>query len=145
MTYDPYADWVPPKADDGEPEISIERWKFDALLRGAFNRSMQQISEMARADDGVGASALPEEAKPPPLAADAEEPEPMPNAAIDPDLMEIIEAKLDELATRMDALERRKAAESALLALEDEIERMYPASNDDDDDDDAMMLKPRRH
>jgi hypothetical protein len=37
----------------------------------------------------------------------------------------------------MDRLERRKAAEEALLALEDEIEKMYPASKGDDDD---MML-----
>ena len=139
MTYDPNMDWVAPKADDGDPEISIEKWKFDALLRGAFNRSMQQISDMARADDVAGkASALPPEDKPPPLAADAEE---LP--AIDPDVLDAIESKIDELATRMDRLERRKAAADALLALEDEIERMYPASDDDDDDD--MALKPRRH
>ena len=37
------------------------------------------------------------------LAAD-EEPEP----AIDPDLLEMVEAKLDEFAVRMDKLERRK-------------------------------------
>jgi hypothetical protein len=71
------------------------------------------------------------------LTAD-EEPEPV----IDPDVLDAIESKIDELAARMDGLERRKAAEDALLALEDEIERMYPASNDDDDD---MVLNPRRH
>ena len=42
----------------------------------------------------------------------------------------------------MDKLERRKAAEDALLAIEDEIEKMYPASDDDDED---MTLQPRRH
>jgi hypothetical protein len=38
----------------------------------------------------------------------------------DPDVLDAIESKLDELAGRMDRLERRKAAEQALLALEDE-------------------------
>jgi hypothetical protein len=81
-----------------------------------------------RADDGVGASALAEEDKAPRLAADDEEPEPV----IDPDLLDAIESRLDELAGRMDRLERTKRAEQALLALEDEIERRYPPSNDDD-------------
>ena len=87
-----------------------------------------------------GPPLLAEEGKPPPLAADDAEDEP---PAIDPDLLDAIESKLDGLAGRMDRLERTKRAEQALLALEDEIERRYPPSNDDDDDD--MALKPRRH
>ena len=88
-------------------------------------------TEMIRADSAaVGASALAEEDKPPRLAAD-EEPEP----AIDPDLMEMIEAKIDELAGRMDRLERMKRAEQALLDLEDRIEAELPPDTDDGDDD----------
>lgn len=140
--YDANTDWVAPKADDGDPEINIARWKFDALLRGAFNRSMQQISEMARADDAdsAGASELGYETKPPPLAADAEEPSP-----VDPEWIEAIDKAVDALTARVGALEKRRAAEAALTALEDEIERMLPQSKDDDEDDDvfARDLKPK--
>ena len=69
-----------------------------------------------------------DERKPPPLAAADVEDEP----AIDPDLLDAIESKLDELAGRMDRLERVKRAEQALLDLEDRIEAELPPSNDDD-------------
>jgi hypothetical protein len=122
---------------------SLPRWKARALALGEIQSVVNALhgDVTIRADyDAAGAGALGDRDKPPPLAADAEEPEP----AIDPDVLDAIDQKINELAGRMERLERRKAAEEALLALEDEIERMYPASNDDDDDDD-MTLKPRRH
>jgi hypothetical protein len=118
----------------------LPRWKARALALGEIQAVVNALhgDVTIRADSAaVGASALGEPDKPPRLTAD-EEPEPV----IDPDVLDAIESKIDELAARMDGLERRKAAEDALLALEDEIERMYPASNDDDDD---MVLNPRRH
>ena len=148
MTY-PHEDWVPPPppiAEDMEEVMtswgSLPRWKARALALGEIQAVVNELhgGVTIRNDSAAtAASALGYETKPPPLAADAEEPEP----AIDPDLLEMVEAKLDELAVRMDRLERRKA-EDALLALEDEIEKMYPASSADDDDED-MTLKPRRH
>jgi hypothetical protein len=113
-------------------------------IRRAAARRVQSFNATdirdGRADDAAGtASALPPEALPPRLAADEQTP------SIDPDLLDAIDAKIEELTERMGQLERRKAAEDALLALENEIERMYPASNDDDDDDDDMTAKPRRH
>ena len=138
--YDANTDWVAPKADDGEPEISLERWKFDALLRGAFNRSMQQISDMARADDAdsAGASELGYETKPPPSAADAEEPSP-----VDPEWIEAIDKAVDALTVRVGKLEKRRAADAALDALETEIEQMYPSKDDDAADVFARDLKPK--
>ena len=53
---------------------------------------------------------------------------------IDPEVMKMIEDRIDDLTARMDALERRRAAEAALEALEDEIERMYPPKDGDDGD-----------
>ena len=94
-------------------------------------------NDRTRADDGVGASALGEETKPPRLAAD-EEPEPV----IDPEVLSAIEQKIEELATRLDAYERTKRAEQALLDLEERIEAELPP---DTDDDMIMTLKPRRH
>jgi hypothetical protein len=123
-------DWVPPARDNGEPEMSLPRWQFDALLRGAFNRSMQTLAETARNDDAPGASALPEEQKPPTLAADAEPVTP----TIDAETMRMIEDRIEELTARLDRYERRMAAEAALDALETEIEKMYPPSPDDDGD-----------
>jgi hypothetical protein len=90
------------------------------------------LNAATRNDSAVGASALSEDQKPPPpLAADAEPAKP----TIDPEVMKMIEDRIDELTARMDALERRRAAEAALEALEDEIERMYPPKEGDDDDD----------
>jgi hypothetical protein len=86
---------------------------------------------ISRADDAAHASGLGSEDKPPPLAADAEEP---PKPAIDPEVMKMIEDRIDDLTARMDALERRRAAEAALEALEDEIERLSPPSKDYDGD-----------
>ena len=119
----------------------MPRWKARALALGEIQAVVNALhgDVTTRADSvAAGAYELGYETKPPPLAADAEDEPP----AIDPDVLDAIESKLDELATRMDRLERRKAAEDALLALEDETERMYPASADDDED---MTLNPRRH
>jgi hypothetical protein len=91
------------------------------------------LDAAARNDDAPGASALGEDDKPPRLAADLEEPSASPEPAIDPEVMKMIEDRIDELTARMDALERRRAAEEALEALEDEIERLHPPKAGDDD------------
>jgi hypothetical protein len=126
--YDPCADWVPPAKvymDEivvRDPELgTVPFWK--SLL---WNTAKAR-SEMIRNDSAVGASALGQEDKPPRLAADEQSPPP----AIDPDLMQAIEDRIADLTARMDRYERRMAAESALLALEDEIERLSPPSDDD--------------
>jgi hypothetical protein len=145
MSWNPTDDYRPPPppiAADMEEVMtswgSLPRWKARALALGEIQAVVNALhGDVTTCADAVGASALAEEDKPPRLAADEEPP------AIDPDVLDAIESKIDELATRMDRLERAKRAEEALLALEDEIERRYPASDDDDDDD--MTLKPRRH
>jgi hypothetical protein len=147
MSWNPNDDYRPPPlplaADMEDVQTTwgiLPRWKARALALGEIQAVVNELrgGVTTRADSAhVGASSLTEEDKPPPLAADAEEPEPV----IDPDVLDAIESKLDELAVRMDRLERRKAAEDALLALEDEIEKMYPAS----DDDDMTLNKSRRH
>jgi hypothetical protein len=75
----------------------------------------------------VGASSLAEEAKPPRLAADEE---PIPS-----EVLSVIEQKVEELSIRLDNYERTKAAEQALLDLEDRIEAQLPPDTDDDGDD----------
>jgi hypothetical protein len=83
-------------------------------------------TEMIRADSAAtGASALAEEDKPPRLAADEE---PIPS-----EVLSAIERKITELATRLDAYERTKRAEQALLDLEDRIEAELPPDTGDDD------------
>jgi hypothetical protein len=132
MVYDPNDDWVPPKPvymDDiivRDPELgNVPFWK--SLL---WNTARAR-TEMARADS-VGTSALGEEEKPPPLVADAGEPLRQP---IPPEVLDAIYAKIDELNARLDAFERVKEAENALLELERRIEAETPPSEDDDDDD----------
>lgn len=147
MSWNPNDDYRPPPlplaADMEDVQTAwgiLPRWKARALALGEIQTVVNELhgGVTTRNDAvGVGASALTEDDKPPRLAADEEPP------AIDPDVLDLIDAKLEELAVRMDRLERTKRAEDALLALEGEIERMYPASDDDDDED--MTLKPRRH
>jgi hypothetical protein len=128
---------LPPIAEDMEDVQTswgiLPRWKARALalaeIQTVVNAMTRDDDAMVRNDSAVGASALGEPDKPPLVAAAAEEP---PSPAIDPDILAMVEAKIDELTQRMDALERRRAAEAALLALEDEIERMYPKEGDDD-------------
>jgi hypothetical protein len=149
MSWNPTDDWrpsPPPIAADMEDVQTswgiLPRWKARALALGEIQAVVNELhgGVTTRADSAAtGASALGETDKPPPLAADEAEDEP---PAIDPDVLDAIESKIDELAARMDRLERTKRAEEALLALEDEIERRYPPSEDDDDD---MALNPRRH
>jgi hypothetical protein len=150
MSWNPNDDYRPPPlplaADMEDVQTAwgiLPRWKARALALGEIQVVVNELhgGMTTRADSAAGnASAPGYETKPPPLAADEAEDEP---PAVDPDLLDAVEAKLDELAGRMDRLERTKRAEQALLALEDEIERRYPLSDDDDDDD--MTLKPRRH
>jgi hypothetical protein len=117
----------------------LPRWKARALALAEIQTVVNAATRndaVTRDDDGAGASQLREEQKPPPLTADAENPEPRPvKPTIDADVMKMIEDRIDDLTARMDALERRRAAEEALTALEDEIERMYPPKEGDDGDD----------
>ena len=91
-----HEDWTPRRSTTATRRSASSGGSSDALLRGAFNRTMQQISDMARADDGVGASALPPEKLPPRLAADEQ---PIPQRLLSRPI-EMVEAKLDELAVR---------------------------------------------
>jgi hypothetical protein len=134
----PNDDWTPPPpiAEDMEDVQTswgfLPRWKARALALAEIQtvvNAMTRNDAVTRNDDAACASALSEEQKPPPLAADAEPVKP----TIDPDVMKMIEDRIDELTARMNALERRRAAEAALTALEDEIERMYPPREGDDD------------
>jgi hypothetical protein len=141
--YDPNLDWIPPAKVYGD-DVLVDDAGPDGLGRNVpfwkvlLWHTAKARTEMLRNDSAATrASSLGQSDKPPRLAAD-EEPQP----AIDPNVLDLIESKIDELATRMTRLERAKRAEDALLALEDEIERMYPASDDDDED---MALNPRRH
>jgi hypothetical protein len=123
----------------------LPRWKARALALVEIQTVLDAATRndaVTRNDDAAGASALSEEQKkPPPLAADAEPVEP----TIDPEVMKMIEDRIDDLTARMDALERRQAAEAALTALEDEIERMYPPKEGDDDDDDDIFEPAIKH
>jgi hypothetical protein len=127
----------PPIAEDMEDVQTswgiLPRWKARALALAEIQTVVDALhgDMTVRNDDAAHASELGPEDLPPRLAADRDADEP-PSPAIDPDVLAFIEAKIDELTERMDALERRRAAEEALLALEDEIERMYPPSRDDD-------------
>jgi hypothetical protein len=106
----------------------LPRWKARAL---ALAEIQTVINAVGRDDStGVGASALGEPDVSQPLAADAEPVKP----TIDPEVMRMIEDRIDDLTARLDRYERRMAAEAALDALETEIERMYPPSPDDDGD-----------
>ena len=62
---------------------------------------------------------------------------------VDPDWLDAIDKAVDALTVRVGALEKRRAAEAALDALETEIEQMYPSKDDDDDDVFAKDLKPK--
>jgi hypothetical protein len=111
----------------------LPRWKARALALAEIQTAVDAMTrddDVMIRNDSAGASALGEPDKPPPVAADVEEPR---KPTIDPDVMKMIEDRIDELTARMDALERRRAAEEALLALEGEIERMYPPKEGDDD------------
>jgi hypothetical protein len=117
----------------------LPRWKARALALA----EIQTVVDSVKADgasvavvtynDAAGASALPEEQRAPDLAADAAEP------AIPPEVMSAIEQKIDQLTARLDAFERRRAAEEALDALETEIERLDKAALDALD----PLAKPR--
>jgi hypothetical protein len=128
----------PPMAEDMEDVQTswgiLPRWKARALalaeIQTVVDAMTRDVDVMIRNDSAAHASAPGDEDKPPPLAADAERVKP----TIDPDVMKMIEDRIDDLTARMDALERRRAAEAALEALEDEIERMYPPKDGDDGD-----------
>jgi hypothetical protein len=133
--YDPNLDWHPPKPVYGD-DVLVDDIGADGLGRNQpfwkvlLWHTAKARTEMLRADSAaVGARALGEPDKPPRLAADEEPP------AIDPDVLDLIESKVDELAARIDRLERVRRAEQALLDLEDRIEAELPPDTDDDDDD----------
>lgn len=132
--YDPNLDWYPPKPVYGD-DILVNDTGPDGLgpnmpfWKVLLWHTAKARTEMLR-NDSVGASALGYEDKPPRLAAD-EEP-------IPPEVLSAIEQKIEELATRLDAYERMKAADQALIDLENRIEdELSP----DDDDDGAAMIQ----
>ena len=130
--YDPYLDWVPPAKvygddilvnDTGPDGLGPDKPFWKVLLW----HTAKARSEMIRNDSvTVGASTLPDEKKPPRLAAD-EEP-------IPPEVLSAIEQKLEELSIRLDNYERTKRAEQMLLDLEERIEAELPPDTGDDDD-----------
>jgi hypothetical protein len=125
--YDPYADWIPPAKQymDDIPVLDPELGKVP-FWKSLLWATARARTEMIRADSAAtGASALAEEDKPPRLAADEE---PIPS-----EVLSAIERKITELATRLDAYERTKRAEQALLDLEDRIEAELPPDTGDDD------------
>ena len=128
--YDAYADWVPPAKVymDEIPVLDPELGKVPFWKSLLYNTARAR-TEMLRNDSAaVVANSLGEPDKPPRLAAD-EEP------AIPSEVLSAIESKIEELATRLDAYERVKRAEQALLDLEDRIEAELPPDTDDDGDD----------
>jgi hypothetical protein len=116
----------PPIAEDMEDVQTswgiLPRWKARALCLA----EIQTVLNATTRND-AGASALSEEQKPPPVAADAAE-----NPSIPPEVLAAIEQKIDELTERLDAFERMQKANAALTDLEDEMDRLYPPSRDDD-------------
>jgi hypothetical protein len=87
----------------------MEKWKARALAIGWF----QRVVETVRADAAaIEPSPLSEEQQPPAVVADA----------IDPELLQAIEMKIDELAARLDRFTRMKQAENALLQIEEAME-----------------------
>jgi hypothetical protein len=112
--------------------LSWERLREQHRLRQIKARANAMIlgdGAMVRNDDAAGASAVPEEQRAPELAADADEPPP----EYPPELLKAIEQKVADLVARFDAFERMQKANAALTELEDEMDRLYPASKDDDD------------
>jgi hypothetical protein len=135
MTYDPNDDWVPPKpihgddilVDDAGPGGLGRNQPFWKVLLWHTARAR---TEMRRADSAVAAEpstlwVAPSDQLTPRLAADRV-------AAIDADVLEAVEQAIDDLTARLDRYERRMAAEAALTALEDEIDRLSPPSQDDE-------------
>ena len=134
--YDPYLDWVPPAKVYGD-EVLVDDAGPDGLGRNQpfwkvlLWHTAKARTEMLRADSAAtGASALAEEDKPPRLAADEE---PIPS-----EVLRAIEQKIEELSIRLDNYERTKAAEQALLDLEERISAELPPDTDDDGDDMIM-------
>jgi hypothetical protein len=148
MSWNPGDDWRPPPPPIAEDMEDVQtswgilpRWKARALALGEIQAVVNELhgGVTIRNDAvGVGASALHDEQKPPPLAADDVEVE----AEVPVEVLAVIEEKINQLATRLDAYERRKAAEVALLELEDRIDsEMRAAGIDvDGDDDDAERI-----
>ena len=136
--YDPCADWIPPAKVYGD-DILVNDVGPDGLgpnmpfWKVLLWHTAKARTEMLRNDSAVGASALGYEDKPPRLAADEE---PIPS-----EVLSAIEQKIEELATRLDAYERMKAADQALIDLENRIETELPPDTGEDDDDGAAMIQ----
>ena len=134
--YDPNLDWYPPKPVYGD-DILVNDTGPDGLgpnmpfWKVLLWHTAKARTEMLRNDSAAGASALPPEALPPRLAADEE---PIPS-----EVLSAIEQKIEELSIRLDAYERTKRAEQALLDLEDRIEAELPPDTGDDDDGAGMI------
>jgi hypothetical protein len=126
--YDPNMDWVPAPISPADEFVTVdtsfgpmEKWKARALAIGWFQRQVQTVR-----DDSIGLATtpLPDEHKPPPLAADEDEPA---RSALSEEELAEIEDAVDRLDARLTMLERRRAAEAALETLEDEVERLTPS------------------
>jgi hypothetical protein len=101
----------------------MAKWKARALSIGWF----QQVINEVRADSKK-TTPMTDEQKPPRLVADQQR-----SPAIDPELLSQIEDRIEQLTQRLDAYERRMAAQAALEALEDEVARLTPPEEGDDD------------
>jgi hypothetical protein len=142
-------DWVPPKPT-GEPDISVPAWQFQALLRGAFNRSMHQYADMARADSNAAdqvktrGNTLRDEDKPPKLAADRKDA--TKTAAVraakaprrdeggreitDEDILASIVQAVRDLDERLTQFEERKAADDRRRQAEADAARVLTELED---------------
>jgi hypothetical protein len=134
--YDACADWVPPAKVYGD-EVLVNDTGPDGLgpdmpfWKVLLWHTAKARTEMLR-NDSVGASALGYEDKPPRLAADEE---PIPS-----EVLSAIEQKIAELTVRLDAYERMKAADQALIDLENRIEAELPPDTDTDDDGEMIRV-----
>jgi hypothetical protein len=128
-------DYVPAPVSPADEFVTVdtqygpmEKWKARALAIGWFQRAVQEVR-----DDSVDVTPLKEEDKPPPLAADEEEP----SGSLTDDELQAIEEACDQLSRRLDALEARRRAERALLDAEAEVEKQLEKLGHSSDDTEA--------
>jgi hypothetical protein len=142
MSDDPNTDWIAPQPISASDELTtvetrygpMEKWKARALSVGWFQRVANSVR-----DDAATNTPVPEEANPPPLAADVNrgsdhptrDDEQQPRAQIDPPLLDALETKIADLAARMDRFEAAQHAAAVLDALEAQIEQEHPPTPDD--------------
>jgi hypothetical protein len=144
--YDPNSDWVPPKPISASDELTtvetsygpMEKWKARALSVGWFQRVINDAA-VGRSDVGPPKTPVRDEDKPPPLASDMnqgsrpddETPPAAKPSSIPQGVLDALEAKIADLAARMDRFEAAQHAAAVLDALETQIEREHPSATDD--------------